>query len=151
MTSKKESRKREIERTDVQLNHALSCLNSSLKKTDKQDPSGLETMDKDDFYALSLAKQLRKLESRHKALMRNGIEKLFLDIVFGGKYSFNTPQPIPPIPFLHFRMAMFRCGKIICRIHKAAQLHHIVSIWVIMNDINDFNNKTKTKVINIVS
>ena len=108
MTSKKESRKREIERTDVQLNHALSCLNSSLKKTDKQDPSGLERMDEDDLYALSLAKRLHKLDSRHKALMRNGIEKLFLDIEFGGSYGFNTPQPTTFPPFQNGNVQMWQ-------------------------------------------
>ena len=105
MTSKKESRKREIERTEVQLNHALSCLNSSLKKTDKQDPSGLERMDKYDLYALRLAKRLRKLDSRQKPLMRNGIEKLFLDIEFGGSYSFNREFTIRYVchDFCNFR------------------------------------------------
>ena len=90
--AKKESRKRELEKTDIQLNQALACLNSSITKPEEKGHlSDLRQMDEDHLYALSLANRLQKLDNRNKALVRNGIEKIFLEIELG-HYNFNAQQ-----------------------------------------------------------
>ena len=63
---KKESRKRQLEETDAQLNKAMTNLNESIalhKKAAKEE----NKIDEDEYYVLSLANRLRNLDRRQKA------------------------------------------------------------------------------------
>ena len=62
----------------------MKSLNESIAKTD--DP---KRMDENELYAMSLANRLRQLDRRQKAIVRNSIEKIFLDIELG---YYNMPQ-----------------------------------------------------------
>lgn len=84
---KKESRKRELEKTDAELNKAMTNLNESIalhKKSAKE-----KKMDEDECYVMSLANRLRNLDRMQKAIVRSAIEKAFLDVELG---RYNTPQ-----------------------------------------------------------
>ena len=91
--SKKESRKKQLEKTDLQLNQALASLDSALSKPqqEKDKTSDVRQLDEDELYALSLGKRFQKLDNKQKALMRNVIERLFLEIEFGS--SGYAPSP----------------------------------------------------------
>ena len=73
-----------LEKADVQLTKVMKSLNESIAKTD--DP---KRMDENELYAMSLANRLRQLDRRQKAIVRNSIEKIFLDIELG---YYNMPQ-----------------------------------------------------------
>ena len=81
---KKDSKKRQLEKTDVQLTKVMKSLNESIAKTD--DP---KRMDENELYAMSLANRIRQLDRRQKSIVRNSIEKIFLDIELG---CYNMPQ-----------------------------------------------------------
>ena len=91
--SKKESRQRQLEKTDLQLNQAVASLNSALSKPqqEKDKTSDVHQLDEDELYALSVGKRFQKLDNKQKALMRSGIERLFLEIEFGS--SGYDPSP----------------------------------------------------------
>lgn len=85
---KKESRKRELEKTDAQLNRAMNNLSESIALHKKSAPKE-KKMDEDELYVLSLANRLRSLDRRQKAIVRSAVEKVFLDIELG---FYNAPQ-----------------------------------------------------------
>ena len=45
-------------------------------------------LDEDHYYGMSIASRLRSLDGMKKAMVRNAIEKVFLDIAFG---FYNNP------------------------------------------------------------
>ena len=65
---KKESRKRQLEKTDAQLNKAMSNLNESIA-LHKKSATEEKKMDEDELYVLSLANRLRNLDRRQKAIV----------------------------------------------------------------------------------
>lgn len=85
---KKESRKRELEKTDAQLNRAMNNLSESIALHKKSAPKE-KKMDEDELYVLNLANRLRSLDRRQKAIVRSAVEKVFLDIELG---FYNAPQ-----------------------------------------------------------
>ena len=85
---KKESSKRELEKTDAQLNRAMNNLSESITLHKKSAPKE-KKMDEDELHVLSLANRLRSLDRRQKAIARNTVEKVFLDIELG---FYNAPQ-----------------------------------------------------------
>ena len=89
---KKESRKRELEKTDAQLNRAMNNLSESIALHKKSAPKE-KKMDEDELYVLSLANRLRSLDRRQKAIVRSAVEKIFFDIELG---FYNAPQQAQP-------------------------------------------------------
>lgn len=85
---KKESRKRQLEKTDAQLNKAMNNLNESIA-LHKKSATEEKKMDEDELYVLSLANRLRNLDRRQKAIVRSAVEKVFLDVELG---YYNVPQ-----------------------------------------------------------
>ena len=77
----KESRKRELEKTDAQLNRAMNNLSESIALHKKSAPKE-KKMDEHEWYVLSL-------DRRQKAIVRSALEKVFLDIELG---FYNAPQ-----------------------------------------------------------
>ena len=89
---KKESRKRELEKTDAQLNRAMNNLSESIALHKKSAPKE-KKMDEDELYVLGLANRLRSLDGRQKAIVRSAVEKVFLDIEL---IFYNAPQQAQP-------------------------------------------------------
>ena len=85
---RKESRKRQLEKTDAQLNKAMNNLSESIALHKKSAPKE-KKMDEDELYVLSLDNRLRNLDRRQKAIVRSAVEKVFLDIELG---CYNAPQ-----------------------------------------------------------
>ena len=82
--AKKESRKRQLEGTNEELSHAMQNVNKSLMRSTQQQSNKLGTeLDEDHYYGMSIASRLRSLDRMKKAVLRNAIEKLFLDIEYG--------------------------------------------------------------------
>ena len=91
--SKKESRTIQLEKTDKQLNQALASLNSTLSKPQQEKiNSDVHQLGEDELYALSLGRRFQKLDSKQKALMRNGIERLFLELEVGSRGFAPSPH-----------------------------------------------------------
>ena len=90
------SRKRKLEETDVQLDRSIASLIESIKEQDNFRKSGeKQQMDEDSLYCMSLANRLRKLDDRSKAVVRNSVEKVFLDIQFGMQNTMQFTQQQP--------------------------------------------------------
>jgi hypothetical protein len=89
--AKKESRKRQLEKTDAQLSEAMTNLNQSIAVHNKSATKEKPKMDENKLYALSLANRLRSLDRRQKAIVRSSVEKVFLDIELG---YYNAPQQV---------------------------------------------------------
>ena len=89
---KKESRKRELEKTDAQLNRAMNNLSESIALQKKSAPKQ-KKMDEDELYVLSLANRLRSLDRRQKAVVRSAVEIVFLDIELGFYNALQQAQP----------------------------------------------------------
>ena len=85
---RKESRKRQLEKTDAQLNKAMNNLSESIALHKKSAPKE-KKMDEDELYVSSLDNRLRNLDRRQKAIVRSAVEKVFLDIELG---CYNAPQ-----------------------------------------------------------
>ena len=71
------------------LDKSLKCLENSQK-----DKPNVEN-DEDYFYCLSLAPRLRRLDGKKKALIRNLIEKAFMEVEYGG---FSNPNYLNSFP-----------------------------------------------------
>ena len=82
---KTESRKRQLERTNEELSNAMQNLTNSLMRSAQQRSNKLEAteLDEDHYYGMSIASRLRRLDRMKKAMVRNAIEKVFLDIELG--------------------------------------------------------------------
>ena len=82
---KTESRKRQLERTKEELSNAMQNLNNSFMRSTEKRSHKLEAteLDEDHYYGMSIASRLRSLDRMKKAMVRNTIEKVFLDIEFG--------------------------------------------------------------------
>ena len=83
---KKESRKRELEKTDAQLNRAMNNLSESIALHKKSAPKE-KKMDEDELYVLSLANRLRS------PVVRSAVEIVFLDIELGFYNALQQAQP----------------------------------------------------------
>ncbi len=81
--AKKESRKRQHEKTDVQLSEAMTNLNQSIAVHNKSATKEKPKMNEYELYTLSLANRLRNLDRMQKAIVRSSVEKVFLDIELG--------------------------------------------------------------------
>ena len=86
----------------------MESLSKTLRISQQKQALNQETanFDEDHYYAMSIASRLRSLERMQKALARNAIEKLFLDIELG-YYSNplmqqNFPSHTPKTPANHY-------------------------------------------------
>ena len=59
-----------------------------MEKSQNEEPTSTKEMDEESLYCLSLASRMRRLDARKKALIRNSIEKAFMEVEFG---SFSMP------------------------------------------------------------
>lgn len=84
---KTDSRKRKLEKTDEQLEKSISSLNESIRQQERSSKRHENEMDEDAMYCMSLASRMRKLDDMNKAVVRNSIEKIFLDLQFSNRSS----------------------------------------------------------------
>ena len=79
---KTESRKRRLGNIIKEVGNAMQSLNKSLMRSAQQRSTKLEAteLDKDHCYGMIIASHLRSLDKMKKAMVRNAIEKVFLDI-----------------------------------------------------------------------
>ena len=87
----KVSNKAQLKKTDEQIQQAMAKLDKSLnylEKSQNEEPTSTKEMDEESLYCLSLASRMRRLDARKKALIRNSIEKAFMEVEFG---SFSMP------------------------------------------------------------
>ena len=85
-----------MEETDIQLDKSIASLDESIKEQENFLKSEeKQQMDEDSLYCMSLANRLRKLDDRSKAVVRNSIEKVFLDIQFGMQNTMQFTQQQP--------------------------------------------------------
>ncbi len=75
------SAKAELEQTDSDIKQAILSLDKTLEVLNKS--SNSQEMDEDSYYCNSLASRLRRLDRRRKAIARNRIEAVLLDVEFG--------------------------------------------------------------------
>ena len=88
--------KMQLKKTDEQIKEAMSKLDKSLKclEQSQKDKPNVEN-NEDYFYCLSLAPRLRRLDGKKKALIRNLIEKAFMEVEYGG---FSNPNYLNSFP-----------------------------------------------------